>query len=136
MISKTAPLNPIHFTDSPAIKGREDRYTLLTIDTAKVLQSWRQSLFSFEWLTAEGSLRALDDLPVGLRSQRLLVENALMAGAGVERPVLGVGLLDTVEIGAGRAVFLTLAAHGYKDLMVHIPTANQKDLGLAPKIDF
>ena len=117
----------LQFTDHSSLKGREDRYAIVRIDTAAVLKSWRRSLFSFEWLTPEGDLRALDDLPLHERDKRLKVEKHLAQGLTLERPVLGIGILDNVEIGAGREVFLTLAARGIKDIEVHIPRSSQSD---------
>lgn len=117
----------LHFVDHSSLKGRENRYTVARVNTAAVLKSWKGSLFSFEWLTPEGSLRTLDDLPLHERDKRLKVEKHLSHGDALERPVLGIGILDNVEIGAGRDVFMTLAAHGLKDIEVHIPLSAQKD---------
>lgn len=117
----------LQFTDHGSLKGREDRYAVVRVDTAAILKSWRQSLFSFEWLTPEGSLRTLDDLPLHERDKRLKVEKHLAEGRTLERPVLGIGILDNVEIGAGRDVFLTLAAQGAKEIEVHIPRSSQSD---------
>src|SRR5690606_17467213 len=99
----------LHMIDNAGIKGREDRYTVVRVDTAKTLKSWQSSLFSFEWLTPDGAIRATDDLPLRERDRRIEAEKALKGGASLERPILGIGIMDNVEIGAGRAVFLTLA---------------------------
>lgn len=117
----------LHFTDNASLKGREDRYAVVRVDTVAILKSWRGSLFSFEWLTPEGQVRILDDLPLHERDKRLKVEKLLANGQPLERPVLGIGILDNVEIGAGRDVFLTLASKGTKDLEVHIPRSAEKD---------
>lgn len=117
----------LHFTDHSSLKGREDRYRIVQVDVGPVLKSWRESLFSFEWLRPDGTIRALDELPMHERDKRLRVEQALKAGQPLERPVLGIGLLDNVEIGAGRETFLTLAALGRTTAEVHIPNSNHKD---------
>jgi hypothetical protein len=117
----------LSWTNSASLKGREDRYDIVRVNAASVLKSWKLSLFSFEWLTPEGNIRALDELPMHERDKRIKVEKALASGAGIERPVLGIGLLDNVEIGAGRDVFLTLAAQGWQDIEVHIPISCRKD---------
>lgn len=115
------------FTNSPSLKGREDRYMVVRVHSKEVLKSWKGSLFSFEWLTPDGSIRPLDDLPLHERDKRLKVEKHLKAGDSIERPVLGIGILDNVEIGAGRDVFLTLASQGAPVIEVHIPASNAKD---------
>lgn len=117
----------LDMTGNSSLKGREDRYEVVRVRIPAILKSWRSSLFSFEWLHPDGTLRSLDELPLHERDKRLKVEKALKQGQRVERPVLGIGLLDNVEIGAGRDVFLTLAAQGVQDAEVHIPVSCRKD---------
>lgn len=113
--------------NNPSVAGREDRYKVIRVDAAKTLKSWKQSLYSFEWLTSEGQIRASDDLPLQERQKRVEIESSLKKGSPIERPVLGIGVMDNIEIGAGRAAFLTLAAQGHKVIEVHIPKANEDD---------
>lgn len=119
-------MEEFRFTDSASLKGREDKYQIVRVGIDAVLKSWRSSLFSFEWLTPEGKIRSLDDLPLHERDKRLRAEKTLKETASAERPVLGIGLLDNVEIGAGREIFLTLAAQGVKHVEVHIPASCAK----------
>lgn len=117
----------MHFSDSPSIKGREDRYTVVRVNASAILKSWRSSLFSFEWLNPDGTIRSLDELPMHERDKRVKVEKKLSSNEAIDRPVLGIGIMDNVEIGAGRDIFLTLAARGFKDIEAHIPVSNAKD---------
>lgn len=117
----------LHFTDNPSIKGREDRYMVVKVRTDAVLKSWRKSLFSFEWLNTDGKIRTLDELPLHERDKRLKVEKSLSDGENLVRPVLGIGMLENVEIGAGKDIFLTLAAKGLTEIEVHIPVSNKPD---------
>lgn len=117
----------MHFSDSPSIRGREDRYTVVRVRSDAIVKSWKASLFSFEWLNPDGTIRSLDDLPLHERDKRVKVEKKLSSNAAIDRPVLGIGIMDNVEIGAGRDIFLTLAARGFKDIEVHIPVSNTKD---------
>lgn len=104
-----------------------DKYVTLTVDARAVLDSWKGSLFSFEWLDAAGGILAPDDMPIREREKRLEVERSLTSGQILERPILGIGIMDNVEIGAGRAVFLTLAAMGHKTIPVCVPKSCVKD---------
>lgn len=114
----------IAFIDNPVIRGREGHYAEITVDCAKILKSWRASLFSYEWMLPDGRIKSAAELPEGERPRRAAVEEKLKKGAPLEKPVLGIGLLDNVEIGAGRATFLTLAAQGMKAMPVHVPKSN------------
>jgi hypothetical protein len=117
----------LQFRDNASLKGREDRYMVVRVRTAAILESWRASLFSFEWMTRGGALKTIDELSLHERDKRIRVERAMASGGEIDRPVLGIGILDNVEIGAAREVFLTLAAHGLPSVEVHIPRSAQPD---------
>lgn len=119
-------VHALSFIDNPAIKGREKNYAEVTVSIPKIVQSWRESLFSYEWMMPDGRIKARDELPEGERPKRDAAEKAIESGGPLEKPVLGIGLLENVEIGTGRAILLTLAAHGVKTMPVHIP-ASHKD---------
>ena len=123
-MAQTAPLL---FCDSPAIRAAAEKYMVVQVDTQKTLARWKASLYSFEWMNPDGTLKPADMLPLQERTKRGQVEESLKKGAALERPVLGIGLLDGIEIGAGRAVFLTLAALGHGAVEVHIPKTAQGD---------
>lgn len=117
----------IKLTDNSAIKGRADHYDVVDVDVEKILKSWRDSLFAYEWMTPDGDLKSLQDLPDSQQEQRQSVEAQIQAGDKINRPVLGIGLMENVEIGAGKAEFLTLSAHGYNQVSVHIPKSNREE---------
>lgn len=114
-------------TDNPAIAGRADRYIGVTVDVARVLESWRKSLMAHEWLNPDGSLRNTDHLNMLDRDKVLKTQKSMESGEALPRPVLGIGLLDNIEIGAGRDVFFVLATSGHKKITVHIPCSNEAD---------
>ncbi|MCB1532714.1 MAG: hypothetical protein KDJ35_07580 [Alphaproteobacteria bacterium] len=103
------------------------RYLEITVDVARVLESWRDSIFSFEWLLNDGTIKPERDLPPREKPKRALVEEKLSKNQPLEKPILGIGINDNVEIGVGRAEFLTLAAHGAKTIPVYIPKSNESD---------
>ena len=116
--------NAISFIDSPVVAGNPDKYTEITVSTAKTLKSWRESLYSFEWVLPDGRIKSADELKDSEKEKRLAVESLIADNLSVEKPVLGIGLLENVEIGSGRAVFLTLADYGLQIIPVHVPTSN------------
>ena len=50
------------FTNNPSIQGKEDKYLNIIVDLDKVIQSWRQSLFSFEWFLPDGKMRKPEEM--------------------------------------------------------------------------
>jgi hypothetical protein len=122
-----ADIQSITFIDNPAAGHGQSAYISVTVDTALVFESWRSSLFSFEWLNANGSIKNLDQLPAHEQPKRKTVEDKIREHAPLEKPVLGIGIMDNIEIGAGRAEFLTLMAYGARKIPVHIPKSCESD---------
>ncbi len=114
------------FTDSKPVQANPDRYMQITVDTAKIVESWSASLYSFEWLH-DGKLKSGDDLKPSDREKQKAVFASLDAGEALERPVLGIGIQDNAEIGSGRVIFLTLTKLGAKTLPVDIPKSCEAD---------
>lgn len=117
----------IKFIDNPSIKGREDGYTCVHVDVQAVLKSWRSSLYAFEWITPDGDIKDASALKEEDRARRKDIEDKLKAGQDIPMPILGIGVLENVEIGSGKAVLLTLAAKGLTTIPVHIRRATTED---------
>lgn len=118
----------INLVDNPAIKGQEDKYKTVTIDVTAVIKDWRSSLFAHSWVNPDGRMKTLEELSQVEQERRHEVEERLASGNAIERPILGIGLLDHVEIGSGRSIFVTLAAHEIEQLSVHIRLSNEEEL--------
>lgn len=117
----------LNFTDHPVATANPERYVSVTVEAEIVLESWKSSLYSFEWLRPDKTIKDLAELSDSERQKREKVEAQIREGGPLTRPVLGIGMLDNVEIGAGRAEFLTLCAMGARHIPVHIPQSNQSD---------
>ncbi len=117
----------LNLQDNTAAIKRPELYTCIQVDTAKVIKSWQLSVFSYEWLTPEGDIKHIEEMSEAESERRRATENAIKNNKPLEKPVLGIGIQDNIEIGAGRAVLLTLAAHDIKTLPVHILKSNESD---------
>ena len=120
-------LGNLEFIDNTALAGRRDRYLSVEVDVAKVMASWRLSLFAYEWLERDGRIKQPNALSTTEQPKRRAVEDALIRHAALQKPVLGIGVMDNIEIGSGRAVLLTLAALGAATMPVHIPVTHHND---------
>lgn len=118
---------PIHFIDNNGIKGREDQYVSLNVNAHKVLKSWKSSLFSFEWLAPDGQIRSTNELGDIEKQKFETITTAYETNQALEKPILGIGVLDNIEIGSARHVFLTLVAHGITEISVHVLKQDEKE---------
>ncbi len=115
------------FKDNASAIKSLDKYTLIEVNVRKVIESWKSSLFSFEWLTPEGTIRTQDQLPKAEQEKFLAVIKDYEAGIALERPILGIGIMDNIEIGSRRDVFLTLASQDVDTMQVHVNKADKKE---------
>jgi len=115
------------YIENPSMKGKEHKYIQITVNLDKVVQSWRESLFSFEWLLPNGSVRSRDELIEKEQIKYDTVLKKLSDNQSLPMPILGIGVMDNVEIGSGRENLLTLYAHNVKSLPVHIPKDDKKE---------
>lgn len=116
------------FTDHPNVAANRDAYTDATLDIAKALPSWRQSLISYKWLNAEARPKGASDLADEQRAQVDDVIRILTRGDALPKPIVGLGMLDNLEVGSGAAIVATLAAQGVKTIPVHVRKAQEKGL--------
>ncbi len=106
---------------SPSIAARSDVFVIESVSCKEVLKSWRYSLFAHEWLDERGAVKKFAELKEKEQLKQRDVLTALKTSAPLEQPVLGIGINDEIEIGAGRAVFLTLCAEGFQTIPVYLP---------------
>lgn len=116
-----------NFTDNKATLAKPDMYICVQANVEKLLKSWQLSVFSYEWLSPDGTIKTMDAMNPAEAEKRSAVETAIENGRPLEKPVLGIGIQDNIEIGSGRAVLLTLAAKGLKIIPIHIPKSNESD---------
>jgi hypothetical protein len=117
----------IHFTENPLAAGEPGRYLSVHVRLPDIVKSWRGSLFSFEWLRPDGKIKSAAELKPAEREKRQAVEQLIGSGTAIPMPILGIGMMDNVEIGSGRAELLTLAAAGIEIMPVHIPKSSESD---------
>lgn len=115
------------FCDNKLVVKDPDKYIEVTIIVEKVLESWRDSILSFEFLNGDGSLRVDRELSPKNQERRGDIELKIREKKPIERPILGIGLMDNIEIGSGRDVFMALAVQGYTTAPVHIRKAQQDE---------
>lgn len=121
-------LKEITFIANPIAAKSTADYADVMIDVKKALKSFQLSMFSFEVMHKDGSLRDLEDLNDKQRSLRRAVFDKILKNEPLTMPVAGVGINDNFELGSGRDVFMALAAKGWTEIPVHVRIGQQQDL--------
>lgn len=127
--SPKIPENPkdmVAFTPKQDMDNVSHKYTLVDINAQAAIKSWKLSLFSYEWLDKNGEIKSCETLPPQEQVKRKQVEILIKNSLPLPIPILGIGVMDNIEIGSGRDVFLTLAALGAKTIPAYIPKSQEK----------
>ena len=118
---KNMTIQEIKFIDNTKIKKTIDNYNSITVSSDKIIKSWKESLFSYEWLLPDGRIKSIEELSNPDQLKRKEIEKQIINNKSIEKPVLGIGILDNIEIGIGKEILLTLAANNIKNIQVHTP---------------
>lgn len=103
-----------------------DKYVVMQLDLSKLVDSWAMSIVAHEWLK-NGKLKTHKDLQDHLQEEWTTAFEHAQSAKTLVRPILGIGVLDNVEIGTNRAI-LSVADHlELPSIEVLVPKA-MKDL--------
>jgi hypothetical protein len=125
-LNKPATIMPV-FADNPVAAAQPDRYAEITVDAVKVLQDWRQSLLAHELIDKNGFVKGDEDITETRLEKRERIRLRLSAGQALEKPILGIGIFDNIEIGAGSNILATLVMEGVTTLPVHVRSSQLRD---------
>lgn len=115
------------FTDNRVAIGNAAQYAEILVDAGKILQNWRASLMAHEYLDKTGAVKSDDDITETRLEKRETIRQALADGQTLEKPVLGIGIFDNVEIGAGADILVTLFLEGHTVIPVHVRKSQMND---------
>ncbi len=115
------------FIQNPHIREKESKYTTVQLNMDKTIQSWRMSLFSFEWLLPDGKLRCSDEMTSSVYEKYNLALTYYKNDQSLPMPILGIGVMDNIEIGSGKEFVLMLYGQGVKSFQAHITKQDEKE---------
>lgn len=107
------------FTRNPVTNSQPENWETCDIDIEKAFKSWRLSLLAHKYVTPEGEPNA--------ELQRVIRQFKNDPPETLPCPILGVGLMDNVEVGSEIETFLVFALCGEKQLTVHIRKNQKQD---------
>ncbi len=126
----TAPqLKEPSFVDHPNVSGgNKDAYIDAVLDLDKALPSWRQSLLAYNWLTSDGHAKPVETLGAAQKEKYDEAVALLSAQQSLPKPIIGIGMIDNVEVGSGAAIIVLMAHQGFTQIPVHVRAAMSKKL--------
>lgn len=111
---------PVSFEPNPCAPSH---FITAQVDTVKIVHSWQHSILSFEWLK-NGALKPVDTLTATQKAAYSQAQASIRTHTPLPMPILGIGIMDGVEIGSGHAVVMALLSENITHFQAHIPPTN------------
>lgn len=115
-----------HYIDHVVVSRNPDDYVCIDVDIARIFDAWKSSIFSHELLDQTGAVKDEDSLGGDVLKKFVSARESIARGEALEKPVLGIGIYDGVEIGIGREIMAAVYRSGQKSMPVCV-RKSQKD---------
>jgi hypothetical protein len=119
--------NP-EFYDHEVVQRAPDDYVEMTLSPAKILNAWRMSIFAHELLNGDGTTKGVNDMHPDHMKKYIDISELMNRGEPLAKPVLGIGIMDNVEIGIGREIILVANDMGLEELPFHVRKSQADDI--------
>jgi len=99
-----------------------DDYIEFVTSPHAIFKAWKLSFFAHELLKSDGSVKVEPELSGDALQKYITASENIKRGDAIEKPVLGIGLFDGIEIGIGREII----AAAYHAQITEIPVCVRK----------
>ena len=124
--------NP-QFYDHEVVQKTPQDYSEMNISPEKILNSWQSSMFACEILDKSGKVKPESDMAPETLKKYLDAMEMIKRGEDIPKPILGIGLMDNIEIGIGREIIAAAANLSLPNIPLHIRNAQAEDIQKALK---
>lgn len=118
----------ITFYDHEIVQKSPNDYIELEISPDTILHSWRQSMFSCELLGKDGTIKSEADIKGDSLKRFLDMSETIKHDKSTHKPILGIGLMDNIEIGIGREIVVLCALHKIPSIPIHVRQAQAQEI--------
>ena len=122
------------FYDHEVVQRLPHEYIEMVAPPMDLLDAWSLSMFAHELLYNDGSIKAEADMNDVTLDRYLNALSNLKKGEPMPRPVLGIGIMDGVEIGLGREIIAACATLNISEISFHVRQAQAKEIKKLLKI--
>ncbi len=92
------------FYDHEIVQQSPDDYYEMTLNAYSVLKAWSSSLFAHELLKSDGTIKDQSEMSDGTLDKYITATELIKKQESIAKPIIGVGMMDGIEIGVGREI--------------------------------
>lgn len=103
-------------------------YVEMQSNPRNILKAWSLSMFAHELLNKDGDIKSQDDLADATLQKYLDVLEKINRGEDIKKPIIGVGIMDGIEIGIGREIIAACATLNIDKIPFYVRKAQSCDV--------
>jgi hypothetical protein len=116
------------FHDHEVVRQAPNDYVEMSLAPDKIMVAWSTSLYSYELLNKDGSIKRTDEMVDETLQRYVDAEEKLKRGEAVPKPIIGIGIMEGIEIGIGRELVAAAKALGVHEMPVHVRKAQADEI--------
>ena len=119
------------FYDHEIVQKSPDDYVELRVSPRQILKAWSMSLFAHELLGKDGQVKDKADIKDETLQRYVMAEESMKRGEDLAKPIIGIGIMDGIEIGIGREIVAVADVMGVSDIPIHVRKAQADEVRAA-----
>lgn len=116
------------FYDHEVVRRSPADYVEMRLSPSALLKAWSLSMFAHEMLANDGTVKPVDCMNTETLEKLLYAQDAMKKGEAVAKPIIGVGIMDNIEIGIGREIVVAAQTMNIPEIPVHARQAQAREI--------
>ena len=116
------------FYDHEVVQRAPEDYVESHHTPQDILKAWATSIFAHEILTDGGEIKPQKAMQEATLEKFIAATDAFKKGESQPKPIIGVGIMDNIEIGIGREIIAAAKDFGIDTLPVHMRKAQAAEI--------
>ena len=116
------------FCDHEVVQRTPSDYCEMTLRPEIILKAWSVSIFAHELLNKDGSIKKDNEMTAPTLEKYIHAVEAFKRNEIVSKPIIGVGIMDNIEIGIGREIIAAAKNLSINAIPINVRKAQEKDI--------
>lgn len=128
MKDKADKMSQTKFYDHEVVQRSPDDYIEVILLTDKIINAWTLSIFAHELLNKNGDIKDHDQMNSDTLQKYIIALDSLKKSTEIAKPILGIGIMDNIEIGIGREIIIAAKKLSIDKIPVHLRKSQADDI--------
>jgi hypothetical protein len=116
------------FTDHEIVQKDPEKYIEMECRPSDILKAWSLSSHAHELLDKQGEVLDKSVMNDVTLAKYITACDALKKGEAIAKPVIGIGIMDNLEIGIGREIIAAACVMGIDQILTHVRKAQHNEI--------